>query len=298
MMEIRNMKAFLNVAELQSFTKAAELSGYSQSAITVQIKQLEKELGVQLFERIGKQVKLTNYGETFLQQAIVILKEIEIAKEIVHTNEAPAGNLDIGVIESLSTSVLPDILIEFQQKYPHVSTTIKTGLNSEMYEMIKNNQIDLIYFLDEKLNFPKWIKVLEKEEPIVFVTSSKNPFLNHKDTTLQMVLEEPLILSEKGLSYRYDLEQYLASKNMELHPVLEIGNTDVILKLILNNYGISFLPYYVVQELVEQGELTILDIKEVNVTMWSQVVYHKNKLLTPQMKAFIDMLKEHTKYNE
>ncbi|MDF9824529.1 DNA-binding transcriptional LysR family regulator [Breznakia sp. PF5-3] len=297
-MEIRNMKAFLNVAELQSFTKAAELSGYSQSAITVQIKQLEKELGVQLFERIGKQVKLTNYGETFLQQAIVILKEIEIAKEIVHTNEAPAGNLDIGVIESLSTSVLPDILIEFQQKYPHVSTTIKTGLNSEMYEMIKNNQIDLIYFLDEKLNFPKWIKVLEKEEPIVFVTSSKNPFLNHKDITLQMVLEEPLILSEKGLSYRYDLEQYLASKNMELHPVLEIGNTDVILKLILNNYGISFLPYYVVQELVEQGELTILDIKEVNVTMWSQVVYHKNKLLTPQMKAFIDMLKEHTKYNE
>lgn len=292
-MEIRNIKSFLKVTELQSFTKAAQQLGYSQSAITVQIKQLENELGVQLFERIGKQIKLTNYGHNFFQQAMVILKDIEIAKEVVHMNEQPTGTLHIGVIDSLSTSVLPKILIEYQKQYPFVETTIKTGVNAEMFELVKRNEIDLIYFLDKKLYYPEWIKVVERVEPIVFVTATENPFAQNKNITLDMILNEPLILTERGLSYRYDLEQYLASEGKELKPVLEIGNTDIIIKLLLDNLGISFLPYYVVHDFVKQKKLKILDVKEIKVEMWSQLVYHKNKLLTPQMKSFIDTVKEY-----
>lgn len=291
-MEIRNIKSFLKVTELQSFTKAAQQLGYSQSAITVQIKQLENELGVQLFERIGKQIKLTNYGYNFFQQAMVILRDIEMVKEVVHMNEQPVGTLHIGVIDSLSTSVLPSILINYQKQYPLVETTIKTGVNAEMFDLVKRNEIDLIYFLDEKLYYPEWIKVVERAEPIVFVTSTENPFVKNKNITLDMILNEPLILTEHGLSYRYDLEQYIASKGKELKPVLEIGNTDIIIKLLLDNLGISFLPYYVVHDLVKQKKLKILEVKEIKIEMWSQLVYHKNKLLTPQMKSFIETLKE------
>lgn len=100
-------------------------------------------------------------------------------------------------------------------------------------------------------------------------------------------------MTEKGYSYRYELEQMLAAQGLELHPVLEIGNTDVIVKMLLNNVGISFLPLYVVSNYVESGELSIIKTSSVEVHIWSQLVYHKSKWITPQMQLFIDTMKQY-----
>ncbi|MNN96113.1 LysR substrate binding domain protein [compost metagenome] len=86
----------------------------------------------------------------------------------------------------------------------------------------------------------------------------------------------------------------MAAKGYELRPVLEIGNTDVILKFLLSNIGISFLPYFVVRQLVESGELSIIHLDNISIQMWSQLAYHKNKLVTPQMKKFMDLMIKHT----
>ena len=293
-MEIRNIRTFLRVAELQSFTKAADQLGYSQAAVTVQIKQLEEELGTQLFDRIGRHIKLTEHGIQFMDHAMKVLKAAEDASTFVHKDENPSGKLRIGSIASLSMGVLPPVLLEFRTLCPQVETSIKTSrFVTELLDMMRQNDVDLLYFLDRKLYSSEWIKVFERPETIVFVTYPSHPLAGKKHVPMERLLEEPLILTTRGVSYCDDLEQLLAAKGLELHPFLEIGDTDVIIKLLQQQAGISFLPQYLVQEYLDEGILTVITTDIPIIQMWSQLIYHKNKWITPQMRIFIDLVKKH-----
>lgn len=293
-MEIRNIRTFLRVAELQSFTKAADQLGYSQAAVTVQIKQLEEELGTQLFDRIGKHIKLTEHGIRFMDHAMKVLKAAEDASTFVHKDENPSGKLRIGSIASLSMGVLPPVLLEFRTLCPQVETNIETSrFVTELLDMMRQNDVDLLYFLDRKLYSSEWIKVFERPETIVFVTYPSHPLAGKKNVPMERLLEEPLILTTRGVSYCDDLEQLLAAKGLELHPFLEIGDTDVIIKLLQQQAGISFLPQYLVQEYLDAGILTVITTDIPIIQMWSQLIYHKNKWITPQMRIFIDLVKKH-----
>lgn len=292
-MEIRNLITFVRIAEVQSFSKTAEQLGYSQSAVTMQIKQLESELHRQLFERIGKQVKLTQAGERLLPYALDILNSVRKAENIIQEPEEIRGKLRIGTCESYIISVLPDIIMDFSLQCPHVEISTHTALVQDLFHMLQQNDIDLLYFLDQKRNFPEWVKVWERPEKIFFVASADSPLAGEKQISIERLLQEPLYLTEKGISYRYALDQSLAARGYELHPVWEVGNTDVITRFLLKNKGISFLPEYVVGDDIRDGKLAVLNTECEEIHMWSQLVYHKNKYVTPQMNQFIETMLKH-----
>lgn len=292
-MEIRNLSTFVRIAEVQNFSKTAEQLGYSQSAVTMQIKQLEAELGVPLFERIGKHVKLTQAGERLLPHALDILDSIRKAESIVQEPEIISGKLRIGTCESYLISSLPPVIMEFGEICPHVEISTHTGMVPDLVQMLRQNDIDILYFLDQKIDFPEWIKVSEKPENIFFVASADSPLAGKKRIPIERLLQEPLYLTEKGISYRYVMEQQLASKGYELHPFWEVGNTDVITRFLLKNKGISFLPEFVVRDDIQSGRLTVLDTECDSIVMWSQLVYHRNKWMTPQMSRFLEVMKRY-----
>ena len=292
-MEIRNLITFVRIAEVQNFSKTAEQLGYSQSTVTMQIKQLENELQVPLFERIGKQARLTQAGERLLPYALEILDSIRKAESIVQDPEKIAGKLRIGTCESFVSSILPPVIMEFGRRCPHVEISTHTALVPDLFQMLRQNDIDILYFLDEKYYFPEWVKVSEQPERIFFVASARSPLAGQKKIPIQQLLDEPLYLTEKGISYRYAMEQSLAEKGFELHPMWEVGNTDVITRFLLKNRGISFLPEYVVRDYIKNGDLAVLHTECGEITMWSQLVYHRNKFVTPQMKQFLELLTEH-----
>lgn len=292
-MEVRTAATFLRVAELQSITKAARELGYSQGAVTIQIQQLEQELGVPLFERIGRKIRLTREGTAFLPLAMELVRAARQAAAFPHTgDDLPVGQLRIGTAESLFMSVLSPILPQFHRRCPQVETIIHTGRIAQLFEMIQQNDVDLLFFLDKKTHSPQWVKVFERPEPILFVAPASHPLAGKKKIPLERALEEPFLLTERGVSYRYDLEQLVASRGLELRPFLETGNTDMIVRILLEEGGISFLPQYVVQPAIRAGQLAALDLDCPSMEMWSQLVYHKNKWITPQMEIFIRMLKE------
>lgn len=163
-MEIRNLMTFVRIAEIQNFSKTAEQLGYSQSAVTMQIKQLETELHAQLFERIGKQVKLTQAGERLLPHALEILNTVRKAERISQEPEQISGRLRIGTCESLVISMLPPVILEMSQLCPHVEISTHTALVPDLFQMLRQNDIDILYFLDEKHDSPEWIKVSERPE--------------------------------------------------------------------------------------------------------------------------------------
>lgn len=135
-MELRNIKSFIKVAEFENFSKAAEVLGYAQSTITLQIQQLEQELGVNLFDRIGKRVLLSEKGRAFLSYANDMVQLEAEAIETVSENTTPTGTLRIGTIESIASSFLPLLLEEYLKKCPQVHLDIIIGVTLELYDQL------------------------------------------------------------------------------------------------------------------------------------------------------------------
>ncbi|HJC47146.1 MAG TPA: LysR family transcriptional regulator [Candidatus Lachnoclostridium pullistercoris] len=290
-MEVRQLKTFVIIAQEESFSRAAELLGYSQSAVTVQIRLLEEELQVRLFDRMGKKTALTGQGRQFLEYANRIIQEVNRAKEAVVRESELLEPLHVGTLESLCFSKLPPVLGYFRRNYPKVAIKITTASPKELIAMMEKNQLDLIYFLDRPRYSNNWNKELEVREPIVFVASSDSPFAGKRGLKLEEILEEPFFLTEKNENYRRELDQYLESRNRELVPFLEITNTEFIIQMIRKNRGISYLPYFAVHESLKRGELAVLDVADFRIAMYRQIFYHKNKWRTREMEEFIRLAK-------
>ena len=296
-MEIRTLITFLRVAELRSFSNAAVQLGYSQAAVTIQIRQLEEELGVQLFERIGKKVRLTEEGRSLIPRAIDVMNAVRAVRDLGRGDE-PEGQLRLGTAESLLISVLPPVMMEFCRRCPKVEFYTCTDMVTGLFDMVRQNDIDVLYFLDRRTNFPELVKVAERLERALFVTSPANPLARERHISVERLLMEPLLLTEKGVSYRYAMEQELAAAGQEIRPVLETGNTDILTQMLLKNMGVSFLPEFVVRDYLADGRLAALDTVCPEVEMWSQLVYHRNKLVTPQMEIFLDLMKKNMESRE
>ena len=286
-MEIRNLITFLRVVELQNFTRAAEQLGYSQSTVTVQIQQLEQELNIKLFERIGKQISVTEKGWEVFQYA----KEIRnLTEKITYTAREQnhiKGKICIGVIESLLCSAMPEILSEFHKKYTDVELIVKTNYVDILIEMMVHNEVDFIFVIDRPLYHKEWIKPYMEKEEILFFAPFGHSLTKKNTVSIQEILKQPFILTEKGVSYRKELDEYVEKNAVEFKPFLEIGDTRIIVELLKKGQGISFLP---AAKEMESQKIDVINVENWNVVMWKQIIYHKNKYVTPQMSAFINMI--------
>ena len=287
-MEFREISTFLQVAQYQSFSKAARHLGYSQAAVTIQIKQLEQELGVHLFDRIGKQISLTHQGQVFYQYAVSIRNELEQAKNAVSDPSTLSGKLCLGTIESICASIFPDLLAEYHRLHPEVTISIVTDSPGVLLDRMNENTIDIVYLLDRRIYDNRWCKTLEEPEENIFVASPDHELaLAKRELELDEVLRFPFFLTEKDASYRHMLDQYLASINRSVKPFLEIGNTEFIIHMLLKNTGISFLPKFTVQRELQQKQLTALNVRGFQMQTWRQIFYHKNKWVTREMQEFL-----------
>lgn len=287
-MEFREISTFLQVAQYQSFSKAARHLGYSQAAVTIQIKQLEQELGVHLFDRIGKQISLTHQGQVFYQYAVSIRNDLEQAKNAVSDPSTLSGKLCLGTIESICASIFPDLLAEYHRLHPEVTISIVTDSPGVLLDRMNENTIDIVYLLDRRIYDNRWCKTLEEPEENIFVASPDHELaLAKRELELDEVLRFPFFLTEKDASYRHMLEQYLASINRSVKPFLEIGNTEFIIHMLLKNTGISFLPKFTVQRELQQKQLTALNVRGFQMQTWRQIFYHKDKWVTREMQEFL-----------
>lgn len=291
-MEIRQLQTFVQVAQLKNFSKAATQLGYSQSAVTVQIRLLENELGTKLFDRTGKRVDLTSRGRQFLEHAERILYEVNRTKISMRDDIELKSPLRIGTIESLCAEKFPKLISKFRAQYPKVSIQITLDSPENLIRRMEHNEVDLIYILDTPRWEKNWIKVMEKEEPVVFVASAKHSLAGRKKLEWQDIWEEPFFLTEKNANYRQALEQHLALKCQTIEPVLEISDTAFIIRMLEMNQGLSFLPRFAVVEGIREQRLAQLDVKDINIVMYHQIFYHKNKFKTQEMEKFIQFARD------
>ena len=291
-MEIRQIQSFIMITQEGSFSKAAEILGYSQSAITVQIRLLENELGFKLFDRVSKRISLTSQGRQFLECATQISMQVRRAEQLKSNASELHNPLHIGTLTSLCFSKFPPILNYFRQNHSKVTMRITTASPKELIEMMDRNQLDLIYILDRSRSNSSWVKVMEIPEPIVFAASPDFHLAGRDEISLDELLKEPFFLTERNENYRRELDHFLEACGKSLTPFLEISSTEFIIQMVKENCGITYLPYFAVQKAIQDGSLTTLNVPDIRIQMYRQIFYHKDKWKTLEMEEFIRLAKE------
>ena len=289
-MDLRGLSIFIQVAELKSFSKTAEKLGYSQPTISFQIKQLEQELGVSLFDRIGHSISLTDAGKNALEYAQKICHISQEMKLVKNKAQELSGEVSIAMADSLCTPLLVDNFADFRKKYPDLSIHVTTGGTDEMFRLLDHNEVDIVCTLDRHIYDSNYVIANEECIDVHFVVSSKNELASNKPISIKTLLKQPFLLTEKGMSYRKILDEYLASQSYEINPILEIGNTNLLCRLVEDNVGISFLPDYVTENAVQKGTIVRLNVNELDIKVWKQILYHRNKWISAQMEAFLEHL--------
>ena len=288
-MENKNIATFIKVVECNNFTKAAEQLGYSQAAVTVQIKSLETELGVRLFDRIGKRIFLTQEGKTFLPYALNMLKAEQEALQSVQPKEDLTGELRICSASSYASEVLPHLLLSYQQAHPHVYLTVKVSdYVEDTIRRLAQGEIDFLLCLDEVNAHPGFLSTEPVREPIIFVTHCSNPILKKKVPRMEDIVANDFIVSDRDIGYCGILERNLRKAKIDYQPAMELGSTSAIVKMLLEGYGISFLPEFVVAGHLASGELVQIPSK-LEIELYSYFLYSKDRWIDPVMQAFIDL---------
>ena len=316
-MEIRQLATFIRVAQFKSFSRAAESLGYSQSAVTVQIRQLEEELDTRLFDRMGKRIALTDTGERFFSHACDVISQVNQARMSVAATTELHGTLHIGTIESLTCLKLPAVLHRYRQHHPKVSIHITVGEPTvlhlyrkfnpkvsiritvgepeDLIEHMERGELDMIYVLDEPLYSNNWHKLMEQREEIVFVASaSLGEALGGRELTTEELVQYPFFLTEQD-NYRRVLNRRLAARRCILTPSLECSDTSFLIRMLEIDRGVSFLPWYAVENSVKEGRLIRLSVEDCYISLYRQIFCHKEKWRTREMDEFVRFAEQEDK---
>ena len=285
-MDTKNLTTFIYVAELRSFTKAADRLGFSQSTVSFQIKQLETELSCQLFERINHTVHLTEKGREVLEYAHQINRMTRELQDSMK-EEVSFGYIRLAMADSLCTSLLSRDFLRFRELYPNISLKIIAAGTEEMFRLMNHNEADAILTLDNHIYNTEYRILREEKVRTFFVAGAGTRIASASSLSIEELLLQPFILTEKGMSYRRLLEEKLAELSLEVQPVLEIGSTELICSLVEQGAGISFLPEYVIKDRVKAGTLVCLPVSGLEIHVWKQLLYHRNKWVSPQMERVL-----------
>ncbi|WP_040982767.1 LysR family transcriptional regulator [Oceanobacillus jeddahense] len=292
-MDIKQLSTFQVASETLNFTKSAEILNYAQSSVTSQIKSLETELGVNLFDRLGNKLVLTTSGEKFKRYSDTIISQYHSAMEEINFDKHMKSTITVGATESQCTYKLPDVLKELKMLFPNIGVVVKplhrfSDIQSQLY----SGEIDFAFMLGEEGERNGGNLEISKlsTEKLVLVASPENSISQMNNAKIQDLTEETIILTEKGCSYRNLLENILQNKNINFDATFEITNIETLKNCVKTNLGIALLPYGVVKKEMETGELKRIQLaEEKDREIYHFISWHKDKKLTPILNSFISV---------
>lgn len=290
-MELRQLQTFRVVAACLSFTRAAEQLNYAQSSVTAQVRALEQDLGVPLFERLGKRVVLTEAGERLVRYADQLLKLAQEARAQVVMSEEPTGTLLIGAPESLCAYRLPPVLQAFRTRCPQVTVVFKPGCCSATRRAVAEGTLDLAFTLDELLPTPGLVTEDLVDESIWLVTSPDHPLASEGAIGPERLATETMLYTEADCSYRNLFERQLAAAHVHPAGFMEFASIEAIKQCALAGLGVAVLPAMTVQGDIRQGRLCQIPWRPGPLAMVTQMIWHKDKWLSPALMSLITVVR-------
>lgn len=294
-MEVRLAETFLKVAEIGSFTKGAEALGYSQSAVTLQIRQLEEILGVGLFDRVGRRIRLTKAGRDFIPYAAELIKASNSADSFTMDTVSPSGDISILAGSSVTMALLPGLISRFRKEYPNIDFDIQTIDSREaMLEGVRQNTHDFFFDTGIEIEYPGFIKAAQRYEELAFVCHISDPLLEKEDVCFSDLFDDiendPLII-HGGSDAQYSIERLLREHDITVASRLAFSSPAAIVNTLKAGSGRCLLPRFIVENEINEKRLAVLDIEHSTRPFYSQLFYSAGRWLDPAMSAFIEYAK-------
>lgn len=294
-MDMVKLKTFYTAAKLGSFTKTAESLFFTQPAVSLQIKDLEQEYGAQLFERIGKKLRLTHAGEALLPLAEQILSAYMESQAVVEqARDSTSGNIRTGATNYTGIHFLPELISGYLKRFPGNKVSVHLEYASKIQAMLMSNEIDIgivgsnqFRILEESL--------LETElyrDSITAVVGPEHPWCSRTSISCEELAGEPMILPIKASLTRQYIERRFSIKKIKLNIAYEIENIYMIKKMVEHNLGISLLNSSEVRRESEAGWLCRIPIEDVEIQRRIIMLYHRDKPLSAALTQMIDFLTE------
>ena len=291
-MELRNLNTFIRVADLHSFSRAAAELGYTQSTVTTQIQLLEQELGLPLFDRLGKRIALTPAGEILLEHARALVRGAENAKLAVQQPGPPRGKLRLGVFTSLCGGPLPQLLRRYHERYPQVELEVQTGGWNQLARQLNAGGLDLVWLLGEGPVPGSWAQSCSGAHPLQLAAAPGSSWASPGPVPPARLSGMPFLFTEQGCPYRAVFENFCARQGLQPHIFLETDSTTAILKFALSGLGVALLPGNLLEGPQARGELVPLQVEGFAAVVPSRLFRHAAKWKTPAMEAFLALAGE------
>lgn len=291
-MDIRHFKTFKSIIEEGNFSNAAMKLGYTQSTVTSQIQQLEQELSIKLFEKIGRNMVLTTLGKELIPYANELLDTVKKIESIGKSGDKITGELKIAVAESLMSYKLQNVLSLFKEKAPNVKLSIISLNCFVIKNILSKGDVDIGLMYDVGGQNDSLTTIPLADFSLALVCS---PLLEQNKLDLCKPNQEigtSLIINEAESIYRKILESYFHDNNILLNNTIELWSIEAIKKCVASNLGISFLPRFTVEEELENGKLKELRVGCSDTTITAICAYHKNKWINPAMSLFMQLVRE------
>ncbi|GAB6928965.1 LysR family transcriptional regulator [Paenibacillus sp. JCM 10914] len=259
-MNIENIEAFVYINHYGSFNKAADVLFLSQPTVTARIQSLERELDCRLFDRLGKQIHLTDKGKQFLPYAQQILQTFQKGKHHLQSKVSMPNELRIGSTVSVSNYLMPHLLMVLNRRFPKINFKLTTGPTEELAGKLSSKEIDLAFV--RKLMNPAFQSYSFYEDPIRLYVYKDHPLASVGRASIRDIRHETLVFFECGSLDWLRIHRVFESLEQPPNIVFQVDNSETAKKLVLGRAGICFLPGLCAQQEVAAGSLIPVDIAE------------------------------------
>lgn len=293
-MEIRQLKAFMAIADARTFTAAAQRIHYTQAALSMQIKQLEKEVGVPLFTRMPRRVVLTEAGERLMARAQHILREHDAAlAELAELAGAKHGRLRVGSASGMvSADALPTILKRLRKTHPHAEVSVSSGTSEELVKKILAGETDTAF-----ISLPVQARNVETEllsqDQLVAIASPRHALAGQRVVSAFALAGEKLILGERGGNTRRLIDEFFAEAGLKPTVAMELSHQAAIKNMVAADMGVGIVPLSVARDDVERGRLVRWWIEGARINWEMGLARLSGGYLSPVCQTFIDFCREH-----
>lgn len=295
-MTLRHIKIFVAVCECNSVTGAAEKLYLAQPAVSLAISQLEEYYGIRLFDRISRRLYITEPGKQFLNYATHIMSLFDdMEKEI--KNWDSVGILRVGSSITIGNYLLPKYVQLFQEQHPQMKVQVVIDNSKAIEERVMANDIDFA-LIEGIIHNPQIECKKFMEDELVLICGNNHPLYNIKQLDIEMLKGYDFILREKGSGGRELFDSTMLIHNIEIKPIWESVSTQAIVKAVGAGLGLAVLPYLLVKQDLEVGNVRQIKIKDISFNRESYIIYHKNKFLTNSVKEFMNLCTIQTFYNK
>lgn len=286
-MHIENFKIFSDLVESQSFSRAAKINSITQSAVSQQLRAMEKHFQVLIVDRSQKQFRLTREGEKLYDSSKDILYRYEkLNSELLEMKKVISGTIHISTIYSIGLHELPVYITEFLKEFPSVNIRVEYRRSNMVYEDILHNSVDF-----GLVAYPTKMRQLEiipfMEDRLTVICNPKHPFAKKEDLDIKELADQRLVNFEADIPTRKAIELLFKENKIEIDPVMEFDNIETVKRAVEIDAGIAILPLATVQQEINQKSLCAVQIKGKKIVRPLSILHRKGRVLTPAMKQFI-----------